>query len=128
MCSLLMNDELPLSCLQILQKRSIFLIIYEVAYLAMNKGGTMKSLFHPYVEGFLLRGWNKAFIFLSNPGIFMKIKVNLDLVDRVNSLVDTIYDLVDKTAWLVDRLGFSGQKAVSIKNGHVLKRDLWLSK
>ena len=39
----------------------------------------------------------------------MKIKVNLDLVDRVNSLVDTIYDLVDKMDCLVDRLGFSGQ-------------------
>ncbi len=30
-------------------------IIHEVAYLAMNKGGTMESLFHPYVEGLLLR-------------------------------------------------------------------------
>ena len=31
---------------------------------AINKGGTMKSLFHPYVRGFLLRADIRGFFFL----------------------------------------------------------------
>lgn len=37
--------------------------IREVASFAMNKGGTMESLFHPYAKGFILRAVKKAFLF-----------------------------------------------------------------
>jgi hypothetical protein len=33
-------------------------------YEAINKGGTMKSLFHPYVRGFLLRAEKRLFLFI----------------------------------------------------------------